>query len=263
MEKPYYPIRHHTTATMGDGPLRRNHERDALTDDNTVVTQVVFRPAKQSRTDGDRFNTTASTTSPTHSGKEHQLDGSIPKRGQRARRTNRPPNHRTAAWPASVPRQHPRPRSSLHGQERSRSACRGVAGMFRSTTTPLDRTGPRRYRCGIGREQACEPISTSTSPDGRPRVDRPPDDHDRRRTRRRRPSRTTRSRRRTSTGATPSVAIGFLLIRISTTTQQPDTVLAIDQLDKEGRIVFDRFFGRDDDQDAASNADAASTSQRR
>jgi len=66
------------------------------------------------------------------------------------------------------------------------------------------------------------------------------------------------SRRRTSTGATPSVAIGFLLIRISTTTQQPDTVLAIDRLDKEGRIVFDRFFGRDDDQDAASNADAAS-----
>jgi len=54
------------------------------------------------------------------------------------------------------------------------------------------------------------------------------------------------------------VAIGFLLIRISTTTQQPDTVLAIDRLDKEGRIVFDRFFGRDDDQDAASNADAAS-----
>jgi len=56
MEKlPYYPIRHHNSDEWATDPYGEITSEMLSLDDSTVVTQVVFRPAKQSWTDGDRF----------------------------------------------------------------------------------------------------------------------------------------------------------------------------------------------------------------
>ncbi|SEQ01257.1 hypothetical protein [Natrinema salaciae] len=56
MEKmPYYPIRHHHSEGFKADPYGEITSEMLSLDDSTVVTQVVFRPAKQSWTDGDRF----------------------------------------------------------------------------------------------------------------------------------------------------------------------------------------------------------------
>ncbi|AGB33959.1 hypothetical protein C488_20692 [Natrinema pellirubrum DSM 15624] len=56
MEKlPYYPIRHHNSDEWANDPYGEITSEMLTLDDSTVVTQVVFRPAKQSWTDGDRF----------------------------------------------------------------------------------------------------------------------------------------------------------------------------------------------------------------
>jgi len=260
MEKlPYYPIRHHNSDEWATDPYGEiTSEMFSLTTARSS-RKVVFRPAKQSWTDGDRFKHN-SVDDLAHALRQGNIswmarspNAASEPEGQAGRQ-----NHRTAAWPASVPRQHPRPRS-LHGQERSRSACPWGRRDVQKVLQRHDRTGPRRYTSVASKEskrasQLRQHVARMADREWTDRrmimtvdelagVAHIPNNG---------------SRRRTSTGATPSVAIGFLLIRISTTTQQPDTVLAIDRLDKEGRIVFDRFFGRDDDQDAASNADAAS-----
>jgi len=176
-----------TTATNGRRTPAKSRMRDALTR-RQHGRHASRLPARKTVLDGRRPvpSTTASTTSPTPPARNISwMDGSIPKRGQRARRTSGRQNHRTAAWPASVPRQHPRPRS-LHGQEQSRSAC-PVAGMFRKYYNAMTEQGLDDTPVWHRKEQACEPTPPARRPDGRPRVDRPPDDHDRRRTRRRRP----------------------------------------------------------------------------
>ncbi len=56
MEKmPYYPIRHHNAEGFEVDPYGEITSEMLSLDDSKVVTQVVFRPAKQSWTDGDRF----------------------------------------------------------------------------------------------------------------------------------------------------------------------------------------------------------------
>lgn len=56
MEKiPYYPIRHHNSEGFETDPYGEITSEMLSLDESTVVTQVVFRPAKQSWTDGDRF----------------------------------------------------------------------------------------------------------------------------------------------------------------------------------------------------------------
>ncbi|WP_254534076.1 hypothetical protein [Natrinema gelatinilyticum] len=56
MEKiPYYPIRHHNSEGFETDPYGEITSEMLSLDDSTVVTQVVFRPAKRSWTDGDRF----------------------------------------------------------------------------------------------------------------------------------------------------------------------------------------------------------------
>ncbi|WP_323174741.1 hypothetical protein [Natrialba sp. PRR66] len=56
MEKiPYYPIRHHNSEGWETDPYGEITSEMLSLDDSKVVTQVVFRPAKQSWTDGDRF----------------------------------------------------------------------------------------------------------------------------------------------------------------------------------------------------------------
>ncbi|WP_254525985.1 hypothetical protein [Natrinema caseinilyticum] len=56
MEKiPYYPIRHDNSEGFETDPYGEITSEMLSLDDSTVVTQVVFRPAKQSWTDGDRF----------------------------------------------------------------------------------------------------------------------------------------------------------------------------------------------------------------
>jgi len=55
MELPYYPIRHHNSDEWATDPYGEITSEMLSLDDSTVVTQVVFRPAKQSWTDGDRF----------------------------------------------------------------------------------------------------------------------------------------------------------------------------------------------------------------
>ena len=56
MEKaPYFPIRHHNAEGFEMDPYGEITSEMLSLDDSTVVTQVVFRPAKQSWTSGDRF----------------------------------------------------------------------------------------------------------------------------------------------------------------------------------------------------------------
>lgn len=56
MEKmPYYPIRHHNAEGWETDPYGEITSEMLSTDESRVITQVVFRPAKQSWTDGDRF----------------------------------------------------------------------------------------------------------------------------------------------------------------------------------------------------------------
>ncbi len=56
MEKiPYYPIRHHNSEGFETDPYGEITSEMLSLEESTVVTQVVFRPAKQSWTDGDRF----------------------------------------------------------------------------------------------------------------------------------------------------------------------------------------------------------------
>ncbi|WP_222914076.1 hypothetical protein [Natrinema sp. SYSU A 869] len=56
MEKiPYYPIRHHNSEGFETDPYGEITSEMLSLDESTVVTQVIFRPAKQSWTDGDRF----------------------------------------------------------------------------------------------------------------------------------------------------------------------------------------------------------------
>ncbi|MFC3958922.1 hypothetical protein [Halovivax cerinus] len=52
---PYYPIRHHNAEGWETDPYGEITSEMLSTDDSKVVTQVVFRPAKESWTDGDRF----------------------------------------------------------------------------------------------------------------------------------------------------------------------------------------------------------------
>ncbi|MFB1066248.1 hypothetical protein [Natrinema sp. H-ect4] len=56
MEKlPYYPIRHHNAEGWETDPYGEITSEMLSLDGSKVVTQVVFRPAKQSWTDGDQF----------------------------------------------------------------------------------------------------------------------------------------------------------------------------------------------------------------
>ncbi|WP_226042696.1 hypothetical protein [Natrinema sp. DC36] len=56
MEKiPYYPIRHHNSEGFETDPYGEITSEMLSLDESKVVTQVVFRPAKQSWTDGDQF----------------------------------------------------------------------------------------------------------------------------------------------------------------------------------------------------------------
>lgn len=56
MEKmPYYPIRHHNAEGFETDPYGEITSEMLSTDESKVVTQVVFRPAKQSWTDGDWY----------------------------------------------------------------------------------------------------------------------------------------------------------------------------------------------------------------
>jgi len=136
-EAPVLPDSSPQQRRMGDGPLRRNHERDALTR-RQHGRHASRLPARKTVLDGRRpvQSTTASTTSPTHSGKEHQLDGSIPKRGQRARRTNRPPKPSNS----SVASKRSTSTSASSQPPRTRTKPKrvpvGSPGCSESTTTP-------------------------------------------------------------------------------------------------------------------------------
>ncbi|WP_115864241.1 hypothetical protein [Halorussus litoreus] len=56
MEKiPYYPIRHYNSQEFEADPYGEITSEMLSLDDSKVITQVVFRPAKQSWTSGDRF----------------------------------------------------------------------------------------------------------------------------------------------------------------------------------------------------------------
>lgn len=137
MEKlPYYPIRHHNSDEWATDPYGEITSEMLSLDDSTVVTQVVFRPAKQSWTDGDRFKHNSVDDLATHSGKEHQLDGSIPKRGQRARRTSRPPKPSNS----SVASKRSTSTSASSQPPRTRTKPKrvpvGSPGCSESTTTP-------------------------------------------------------------------------------------------------------------------------------
>lgn len=56
MEKiPYYPIRHHNSEGWETDPYGEITSEMLSLEESTVVTQVIFRPAKRSWTEGDRF----------------------------------------------------------------------------------------------------------------------------------------------------------------------------------------------------------------
>ncbi|AQL41641.1 hypothetical protein BV210_02435 [Halorientalis sp. IM1011] len=56
MEKmPFFPIRHHNAEGFETDPYGEITSEMLSTDESKVVTQVIFRPAKESWTEGDRF----------------------------------------------------------------------------------------------------------------------------------------------------------------------------------------------------------------
>jgi len=189
MEKfPYYPIRHHNSDEWATDPYGEITSEMLSLDDSTVVTQVVFRPAKQSWTDGDRFKHN-SVDDLAHALRQGTSVGWLDPQ-------TRPASQKDKQAAKTIEQQ--RGQQAFHvnirvlaastDKNEAEARARGVAGMFRKYYNAMTEQGPRRYTSVASeREQACEPTPPARRPDGRPRVDRPPDDRDRRRTRRRRP----------------------------------------------------------------------------
>jgi len=137
MEKlPYYPIRHHNSDEWATDPTAKSRARCSHSTTARSSRKSSSGPQNSPGRTATGSSTTASTTSPTHSGKEHQLDGSIPKRGQRARRTSRPPKPSNS----SVASKRSTSTSASSQPPRTRTKPKrvpvGSPGCSESTTTP-------------------------------------------------------------------------------------------------------------------------------
>ncbi|WP_323173255.1 hypothetical protein [Natrialba sp. PRR66] len=142
MEKiPYYPIRHHNSEGFETDPYGEITSEMLSLDESTVVTQVVFRPAKQSWTDGDRFKHN-SVDELAHALRQGTSVGWLnPK--------TRPPSEKDKQAAKTIERQ--RGQQAFHvnirvlavssNREEAEARARGVAGMFRKYYNAITEQG--------------------------------------------------------------------------------------------------------------------------
>jgi len=153
-----------TTATNGRRtPTAKSRARCSL-DDSTVVTQVVFRPAKQSRTDGDRFKHN-SVDDLAHALRQGTSVGWLDPQ-------TRPASQKDKQAAKTIEQQ--RGQQAFHvnirvlaastDKNEAEARARGVAGMFRKYYNAMTEQGPTIHQCGIGKRASVRANSASTSP---------------------------------------------------------------------------------------------------
>ncbi|MCU4975436.1 hypothetical protein OB955_22350 [Halobacteria archaeon AArc-m2/3/4] len=138
---PYYPIRHHHSEGFETDPYGEITSEMLSLDTSTVVTQVVFRPAKQSWTDGDRF-------------KHNSVDelAHALRQGTSVRWIDpqtRPPSEKDKRAATVIEQQ--RGQQAFHvnirvlaassNQDEAEARARGVAGMFRKYYNAITEQG--------------------------------------------------------------------------------------------------------------------------
>ncbi|WP_257300552.1 hypothetical protein [Haloarchaeobius sp. FL176] len=142
MEKmPYYPIRHHNSDGWETDPYGEITSEMLSLDDSKVLTQVIFRPAKQSWTDGDRFK---------HNGVDDLAHGL--RQGTSVGWLNpktRPASEKDKQAAKTIERQ--RGQQGFHvnirvlaisrEQDEAEARARGVAGMFRKYYNAITEQG--------------------------------------------------------------------------------------------------------------------------
>ncbi|WP_137290936.1 hypothetical protein [Natronorubrum halophilum] len=142
MEKiPYYPIRHHNSGGFETDPYGEITSEMLSLDESTVVTQVVFRPAKRSWTDGDRFKHN-SVDELAHALRQGTSVGWINPR-------TRPPSAKDKQAAKTIEQQ--RGQQAFHvnirvlaassKQEEAEARAHGVAGMFRKCYNAITEQG--------------------------------------------------------------------------------------------------------------------------
>ncbi|WP_276256481.1 hypothetical protein [Halomontanus rarus] len=142
MEKiPYYPIRHHNSEGFETDPYGEITSEMLSLDDSTVVTQVIFRPAKQSWTDGDRFKHN-SVDELAHALRQGTSVGWIDPQ-------TRPPSEKDKRAATVIEQQ--RGQQAFHvnirvlaassNQDEAEARARGVAGMFRKYYNAITEQG--------------------------------------------------------------------------------------------------------------------------
>ncbi|MCU4744117.1 hypothetical protein [Natronoglomus mannanivorans] len=142
MEKiPYYPIRHHNSEGWETDPYGEITSEMLSLDESTVVTQVIFRPAKQSWTDGDRFKHN-SVDEIAHALRQGTSVGWLEPQ-------TRPPSKKDKRAATVIEQQ--RGQQAFHvnirvfaassNQEEADARARGVAGMFRKYYNAITEQG--------------------------------------------------------------------------------------------------------------------------
>ncbi|GAB7121206.1 hypothetical protein [Natrinema sp. JCM 9743] len=142
MEKiPYYPIRHHNSEGFETDPYGEITSEMLSLDKSTVVTQVVFRPAKQSWTDGDQFKHN-SVDELAHALRQGTSVGWLNPR-------TRPPSEKDKQAAKTIEQQ--RGQQAFHvnirvlaassEQDEAEARARGVAGMFRKYYNAITEQG--------------------------------------------------------------------------------------------------------------------------
>ena len=138
---PYYPIRHHNSEGFETDPYGEITSEMLSLDDSTVVTQVIFRPAKSSWTDGDRFKHN-SVDELAHALRQGTSVGWINPQ-------TRPPSEKDKRAATIIEQQ--RGQQAFHvnirvlaassNQDEAESRARGVAGMFRKYYNAITEQG--------------------------------------------------------------------------------------------------------------------------
>ncbi len=142
MEKiPYYPIRHYNSEGFAMDPYGEITSEMLSLDESTVVTQVVFRPAKQSWTDGDRFKHN-SVDELAHALRQGSSVGWLNPQ-------TRPPSEKDKRAAKTIEQQ--RGEQAFHvnirvlaassNQQEAEARAQGVAGMFRKYYNAITEQG--------------------------------------------------------------------------------------------------------------------------
>ncbi|QRV17423.1 hypothetical protein JMJ58_20925 (plasmid) [Haloterrigena salifodinae] len=142
MEKlPYYPIRQHNSEGFETDPYGEITSEMLTLDESTVVTQAIFRPAKRSWTDGDRFKHN-SVDELAHALRQGTSTGWLNPR-------TRPASEKDKRAAKTIEQQ--RSKQAFHvnirvlaassDQDEAEARARGVAGMFRKYYNAITEQG--------------------------------------------------------------------------------------------------------------------------